>query len=66
MPMHQGGEVDKEVVSRRRRYGEVTENLQVKEVVVGEWHRSRMGRQGKCGSHDSRSGKASGSPRLDT
>ena len=37
MPMHHGGEVDKEVVSRRGRYGEVAENLQVKEVVVGEW-----------------------------
>ena len=36
MPVHPGGEVDKEVVSRRGRYREVAENLQVKEVVVGE------------------------------
>ena len=39
MPVHPGGEVDKEVVSRRGRYREVAENLQVKEVVVGEGER---------------------------
>ena len=39
--MHPGGEVDKEVVSRRGRYREVAENLQVKEVVVGEGERHR-------------------------
>ena len=41
MPVHPGGEVDKEVVSRRGRYREVAENLQVKEVVVGEGERRR-------------------------
>ena len=41
MPVHPGGEVDKEVVSRRGRYREVTENLQVKEVVVGDGERRR-------------------------
>ena len=41
MPVHPGGEVDTEVVSRRGRYREVAENLQVKEVVVGEGERRR-------------------------
>ena len=41
MPVHPGGEVDKEVVSRRGRYREVAENLQVKEVVVGDGERRR-------------------------
>ena len=41
MPVHRGGEVDTEVVSRRGRYREVAENLQVKEVVVGEGERRR-------------------------
>ena len=41
MPVHPGGEVDQEVVSRRGRYREVAENLQVKEVVVGDGERRR-------------------------
>ena len=41
MPVHPGGEVDREVVSRPGRYREVAENLQVKEVVVGEGERRR-------------------------
>ena len=41
MPVHRGGEVDPEVLSRRGRYREVAENLQVKEVVVGEGERRR-------------------------
>ena len=41
MPVHRGGEVDKEVVSRRGRYREVAENLQVKEVMVGDGERRR-------------------------
>ena len=41
MPVHRGGEVDTEVVSRPGRYREVAQNLQVKEVVVGEGERRR-------------------------
>ena len=41
MPVHRGGEVDTEVVSRPGRYREVAGNLQVKEVVVGEGERRR-------------------------
>ena len=41
MPVHRGGEVDREVVSRRGRYHAVAGNLQVKEVVVGEGERRR-------------------------
>ena len=41
MPVHRGGEVDTEVLSRRGRYREVAENLQVKEVVVGAGERRR-------------------------
>ena len=40
MPVHRGGEAD-EVIGRRGRYREVAENLQVKEVVVGEGERRR-------------------------
>ena len=39
MPVHPGGEVDREVVSRRGRYRVVAENLQVKEVIVGDGER---------------------------
>ena len=46
MPVYPGGEVDTELVSRRGRYREVAENLQVKEVVVGEGERRR--RYGVC------------------
>ena len=41
VPVHSGGEVDTEVVSRGGRYREVAENLQIKEVVVGEGKRRR-------------------------
>jgi transposase len=41
MPAHPGGEVAKEVLSRPGRYQTVAENLQVKEVVVGEGERRR-------------------------
>ena len=41
MPVHRGGELDTKVVSRRGRYREAAENLQVKEVVVGEGERRR-------------------------
>ncbi len=41
MPVHRGGEVDTEVVSRPGRYREVAGNLQVKEVVVGQGERRR-------------------------
>lgn len=41
MPVHGGGEVDREVISRPGRYQSVAENLQVKEVVVGEGERRR-------------------------
>jgi len=41
MSVHPGGEVDKEVLSRRGRYREVAENLQVKEAMVGEGERRR-------------------------
>ena len=41
MPVHRGGEVDTEVISRRGRYRAVAGNLQVKEVVVGEGERRR-------------------------
>ena len=36
MPMRRGGEVSAEVMSRPGRYHTVAENLQVKEVIVGE------------------------------
>ena len=41
MPVHRGSEIDKEVISRRGRYRKVAENLQVKEVVVGQGERRR-------------------------
>ncbi len=41
MPIHRGGEVATEVVTRPGRYQHVAENLQVKEVVVGEGERRR-------------------------
>lgn len=46
MPVHPGGEVDKEVISRPGRYQKVAQNLEVKEVVVGEGERRR--RYGVC------------------
>lgn len=41
MPIHRGSEVAKDVVTRSGRYQIVAENLQVKEVVVGEGERRR-------------------------
>lgn len=41
MPIHPGGEVDQEVLSRPGRYQEVAENLRVKEVMVGAGERRR-------------------------
>ena len=41
MPMHRGGEVVKEVLSRPGRYRRVKHNLRVKEVVVGDGERRR-------------------------
>lgn len=41
MPIHTGGEVAKEVMSRPGRYQHIAENLQVKEVVVGDGERRR-------------------------
>jgi Transposase DDE domain len=41
MPVHPGGEVDREVIARPGRYQPVAENLQVKEVVVGVGERRR-------------------------
>ena len=41
MPIRRGDEVTKEVLSRPGRYRPVAENLQVKEVVVGEGVRAR-------------------------
>lgn len=41
MPVHRGGEVDRQVVSRPGRYRPVAENLQVKEVTLGNGERRR-------------------------
>jgi hypothetical protein len=41
MPIHQGGEVAQEVLTRPGRYQEVAENLRVKQVVVGDGERRR-------------------------
>lgn len=41
MPIHPGGEISEEVLSRPGRYQEVAENLRVKEIVVGEGERRR-------------------------
>ena len=41
MPVHRGGEIEREVMSRRGRCRAVAENLQVKEVVVGDGERRR-------------------------
>lgn len=41
MPIHRGSEVATEVVTRPGRYQHVAENLQVKEVVVGDGERRR-------------------------
>jgi hypothetical protein len=41
MPMRRGDEITKEVLSRPGRYQSVAENLQVKEVIVGEGERRR-------------------------
>ncbi len=41
MPIHRGGEVAKEVLTRPGRFQEVADNLRVKEVVVGDGERRR-------------------------
>ena len=41
VPVHSGGEVEREVLSRKGRYQPVTDSLQVKEVVVGKGERRR-------------------------
>ena len=41
MPVHPGGEVATQVVNRPGRYQEVSENLRVKEVTVGDGERRR-------------------------
>jgi len=41
MPIHQGGEVAQEVMRRPGRFKKVADNLEVKEVVVGEGERRR-------------------------
>jgi len=41
MPMHRGSEVSTEVLTRPGRYQSVAENLQVKEVTVGDGERRR-------------------------
>jgi transposase len=41
MPIHRGGEVANEVVTRPGRYQKVADNLQVKEVTVGDGERRR-------------------------
>lgn len=41
MPIHRGGEVDEDVVRRPGRFRKVAENLEVKEVVVGDGERRR-------------------------
>jgi hypothetical protein len=41
MPMRRGDEVTEEVLSRPGRYRQVADNLQVKEVIVGEGERRR-------------------------
>lgn len=41
VPMRRGDEVTKEVLTRRGRYKQVAENLQVKEVTVGEGEKRR-------------------------
>ena len=41
MPIHRGGEVAREVLTRPGRYREVAQNLRVKEVLVGEGERRR-------------------------
>lgn len=41
MPVHRGGEVAKQVLTRAGRYKTVTDNLQVKEVTVGDGERRR-------------------------
>jgi hypothetical protein len=41
MPVHRGGEVERDVVTRPGRFKEVAENLRVKEVIVGAGERRR-------------------------
>lgn len=41
MPIHPGGEVAREVITRPGRYQKVSEHLEVKEVTVGEGERRR-------------------------
>jgi Transposase DDE domain len=41
MPIHRGGEVAQHVVTRPGRYQKVTDNLEVKEVTVGDGERRR-------------------------
>jgi len=41
MPVHRGGEVDRNVITRPGRYQQVAHNLRVKEVFVGDGERRR-------------------------
>jgi hypothetical protein len=41
MPIHRGGEVDQAVINRPGRYRRVADNLEVKEVTVGDGERRR-------------------------
>lgn len=41
MPIYHGGEVAREVITRPGRYQEVADNLQVKEVIIGDGERRR-------------------------
>jgi len=41
VPVHAGGEVEREVIARPGRYQQVAENLRVKEVVLGDGERRR-------------------------
>jgi transposase len=41
MPIHRGGEIAADVLTRPGRYREVADNLRVKEVVIGEGERRR-------------------------
>jgi hypothetical protein len=41
VPVHKGGDIDKDVLARQGRYRTVAENLRVKEVVVGDGERRR-------------------------
>jgi len=41
MPVHRGGEVAREVLTRKGRYQSVADNLRVKEVIIGDGERRR-------------------------